>query len=230
MLASLAVTKPFGQALSKRPSFSIFLMKDQRRRRFLAYFEMALAGSRETLMRRTGYTKGRISQLFDDDQPFGELAARNLAERLGLAVDYFEMDRDVHNAHVSPPVAQSVSLSKFTVPPELVEWERLMKNDSLPELFRVVLPDDAMSPEAKAGWQAEFDRRLKPGPGRGVLVRLANGEVHFRRYRQGRAGEWEARADNERDFPHFESTRDGLEVIAVLSNLLVPGWGLSRDD
>lgn len=43
-------------------------------------------------MRRTHLTKGRISQLFDEDQPFGELAARNLAERLHLPHDFFERD------------------------------------------------------------------------------------------------------------------------------------------
>lgn len=41
-------------------------------------------------MQKTGLTKGRVSQLFDESQPFGELAARNLAEKLGLAQDYFE--------------------------------------------------------------------------------------------------------------------------------------------
>lgn len=44
-------------------------------------------------MQRTGLTHGRVSQLFDERQPFGEAAARNLAERLGLAPDYFERDQ-----------------------------------------------------------------------------------------------------------------------------------------
>lgn len=41
-------------------------------------------------MQLSGLTKGRISQLFDDNQPFGERAAAGLAERLGLPSDVFE--------------------------------------------------------------------------------------------------------------------------------------------
>jgi hypothetical protein len=68
-------------------------MQNARRSRFLDYFNGPLKGSREVLMKRTGLTKGRVSQLFDENQPFGELAARNLAEKLGLASDYFEIGR-----------------------------------------------------------------------------------------------------------------------------------------
>lgn len=74
--------------------FSIGLMENPRRRRFLDYFNGPLKGDRELLIRRSRYTKGRISQLFDDEQPFGEGAARNLAVRLGLAPDYFEREHE----------------------------------------------------------------------------------------------------------------------------------------
>ena len=67
-------------------------MTNPRRRRFIAYFDGPLKGSRDLLMKRTGLTKGRVSQLFDDTKPFGELAARNIAEKLGLAPDFFEQD------------------------------------------------------------------------------------------------------------------------------------------
>jgi hypothetical protein len=68
-------------------------MENRRRDRFIAYFNgPPLRGDRELLIRRSGYTKGRVSQFFDKDQPFGERAARALAERLGLAADYFERD------------------------------------------------------------------------------------------------------------------------------------------
>jgi len=88
---SLGPTEPDGQDLSELPAFSIGYMRDEaRRRRFLAYFNTALGGDRQRLIARTGYTKGRISQLFDKDQPFGEKAAASVASRLGLPEDYFE--------------------------------------------------------------------------------------------------------------------------------------------
>ena len=41
-------------------------------------------------MKQSGLTKGRLSQLLDPDQPFGDVAARNLCERLSLDPGYFD--------------------------------------------------------------------------------------------------------------------------------------------
>jgi hypothetical protein len=72
-------------------------MVNKRRQRFLDYFNgPPLKGSREALIRRTEYTKGRISQFFNEKQPFGERAASELAQRLGLPPDYFERDEPNH--------------------------------------------------------------------------------------------------------------------------------------
>ncbi|MES2887299.1 MAG: hypothetical protein V4739_04730 [Pseudomonadota bacterium] len=43
-------------------------------------------------MKQTGLTKGRVSQLLDDSQPFGEVAARRICEALGIELDYFDRD------------------------------------------------------------------------------------------------------------------------------------------
>jgi hypothetical protein len=76
-------------------------MENARRRRFLAWYGQHYregAAGRAKFMADTGkrgekaITKGRVTQLFDDSEPFGELAARNLAIRLGLEPDYFEHD------------------------------------------------------------------------------------------------------------------------------------------
>ena len=66
-------------------------MNDAARR---ALFEAWFSGSpcngdREALIRKSGYTKGRVSQLFDPNQQFGERAARSLAHRLGLPAEFF---------------------------------------------------------------------------------------------------------------------------------------------
>lgn len=63
---------------------------DERRQRFVDYFQRELKGDRARLMAKTGLTKGRVSQLFKEDQPFGEKAAAALAEKLGLPGDYFD--------------------------------------------------------------------------------------------------------------------------------------------
>lgn len=71
-------------------------MENVRRRRFRAWYKATYgedcAEARAKFMADTQLTKGRVSQFFDDDQPFGERAAANLADRLGLGFDYFERD------------------------------------------------------------------------------------------------------------------------------------------
>lgn len=67
-------------------------MKEARRRRLVAYFKAKFNDDRAKLIKATGLTKGRIAQLFDPEQPFGEIAARRLALQLKLPPDYFEHD------------------------------------------------------------------------------------------------------------------------------------------
>lgn len=91
---SLDQTKPQHQAHPKPLVFSIGLaMNDQmRRERLLALVEREFGGDKGRLTRvltSRGMTKGRVSQLFDERQPFGERAAENLARKLGKVADYF---------------------------------------------------------------------------------------------------------------------------------------------
>ena len=48
-------------------------------------------GSQVVFSGASGLTEGRISQLLDSAQPFGQKAASNLIERMRLPEDYFEM-------------------------------------------------------------------------------------------------------------------------------------------
>jgi transcriptional regulator with XRE-family HTH domain len=78
--------------------FSIPFMRERdraRRERFRRYYNgPSVNGDSKAFLERTGYTKGRLSQLLDGNggQPFGEKAAENLARKLGLRPDYFERD------------------------------------------------------------------------------------------------------------------------------------------
>lgn len=72
--------------------FSIpFTMKERRRAWLIHLFETRFKGDRAAFMKETGYTKGRLTQFFDEDETFGERASRELARRItGLNEDYFE--------------------------------------------------------------------------------------------------------------------------------------------
>lgn len=73
-----------------------------RRARFKAWFAATYGTGRDARAKFMAATarlggrqlsKGRVSQLFDPREPFGEPAARNLGERLGLGEDWFLVDR-----------------------------------------------------------------------------------------------------------------------------------------
>lgn len=46
--------------------------------------------SRERFLTASGLSKGRLSQLLDENEPFGDVAARNLEERLQLDPGFFD--------------------------------------------------------------------------------------------------------------------------------------------
>lgn len=65
-------------------------MHDLRRSKLRALLSNKFKSDRGAFMRASGLTKGRLSQLLDDSLPFGEVAARNLEERLQLEPGYFD--------------------------------------------------------------------------------------------------------------------------------------------
>lgn len=72
------------------------LMDAERRRRFSAWFfakyKADTAESRKRFMADSGLSKGRITQLFDEKERFGELAAKRTALAVGLPEDAFLSD------------------------------------------------------------------------------------------------------------------------------------------
>lgn len=60
-------------------------MDDERRARLIAWFQgPPFKGDRAKFIERSKYTKGRVTQLFDPKEPFGEKAAREVERRLAL--------------------------------------------------------------------------------------------------------------------------------------------------
>lgn len=67
-------------------------MDADRRRRFIAAFNTKFKGDRAKFIDKTKYTKGRVTQLFDEKEAFGQRAAAEVARRMGLPADAFEHD------------------------------------------------------------------------------------------------------------------------------------------
>jgi hypothetical protein len=101
-------------------------MDADRRRRFVDYFKGApLNGDRAKLIQKTKLSKGRIAQLFDEDESFGERAARNLAVKLGLAPDYFERTVAPSTEGLSAESLRFAALYESLSPKERLKLQRL---------------------------------------------------------------------------------------------------------
>lgn len=61
-----------------------------RRHKLRSLLEHRFNGDRGKFLSESGLTKGRPSQLLDQNEPFGDVAARNLEQRLQLDPGYFD--------------------------------------------------------------------------------------------------------------------------------------------
>jgi len=206
-------------------------MSDQQRRAaFLAYFHEKLRGDRQRLIEKAGITKGRVTQLMNPAEPFGEKAARTLGEKLeprdpliflrGVPQQMHPHEGGAPSAGIPLP-AHAVSHLPFNDPPTF-KWEDLLTIDpsDLPERFSVALPDNAMAPFARAGrivWFRRATAVLKSGVC--VLVKDAKGGLYFRRYRSYTADHWQAAPINESDYLPLDSQAHGLTLLAVMTHL-----------
>lgn len=65
-------------------------MHNLRRSKLRHLIEHKFGGDRGRFLTKAKITKGRLSQLLDPSEPFGDVAARNLAHRLNLPEGYFD--------------------------------------------------------------------------------------------------------------------------------------------
>lgn len=61
-----------------------------RRYKLQQLLDQRYKGKREDFLAESGLTKGRLTQLLDARLPFGDVAARNLEERLHLEPGFFD--------------------------------------------------------------------------------------------------------------------------------------------
>lgn len=122
----------------------------ERRALFVKWFNgPPMNGDREALIRKSGLTKGRISQLFDSEQSFGERAARSLATSIGLPPEFFNTPSDspFNPSDFTPVRRADVAFSNGT--------------------GQVVYHEDEKPPLV---FRTDFLRRLGIAPGNAVVV------------------------------------------------------------
>lgn len=81
-----------------------------RKRRMARLIQTRYNGDRGPLINESGLSKGRISQLLDPEQTFGERAARELERKLGLPERWFDYHEVTTNVEPASEVRGGVPL------------------------------------------------------------------------------------------------------------------------
>lgn len=175
------------------------------------------AGSAADLCRIVCTPKSHISAILAGRRGVGDRLASKMEQRMHKAPGWMDLPPNGGYQHLEDLQAREVSHPPYIITPQTIEWGKLMKTE-LPAEFRVVLPDDSMAPEARAGSLVTFERDLGPRPGDFVLLVDDEGRWYMREYRESRPGTWEAHATG-KGYEPLLSKRDGLRVMAVFTGI-----------
>lgn len=176
------------------------------------------------LARAMGKPKMRshLSNVASGLKGMGDTLAATIESALGLPSGW--MDQQHPNAGEGAAqyrVAQNMSQGLVSHDLPMMSWEDLVKRP-IPEVFRTILPDDALAPDHPAGTEIVWTTRRRPAPGRLLLVQDRHGQIHARQCHQGRApGQWIA-APISPAYVAFDSHEEGLQLLAVFKGRLEP--------
>lgn len=219
-----------------------YTMKETRREHLRRLIRDKFDGDRARFGKLVGIGKSRISQLMGDDpdQPFGELAASRLAEKLGLGAGFFERPLEpqtdgalkvdaVSTRPDTTDTKQNVSTSQLrgglahpairpaaTVTPSH-SWGEIV-TAQLPDVFSLALFDDSMAPKAPTGTVVTFTTLRPARSGDAVLLRDKDGNHYFREYKERTPSHWQAAPYNPA-YLSLDSIEDGLTVLAVFERM-----------
>jgi hypothetical protein len=167
--------------------------------------------------------KGHLSNVKAGRRGMGDDLAKAIEEVTGKPPGWMDEQHPVAGEAGAPwALAQSLSDPPSSDDLPLLSWEVLMKSASVPTVFRTVLIDDALAPDLPRGTEVVWTTRRRVAPGRAMLVRDIHGQVHARMCHQGKApGQWMAASWNP-VYASFQSTEEGLTVVAVYKGRLEP--------
>lgn len=195
------------------------------------------SGSQVSFAKAAGLTEGRVSQLLDPNQSFGERSARNVATELRLGERYFEegfgftASLDVQS-NVEPalelkksrkvPITGSVRggddgyLVQDVVPDGWVEY---WTGD--PQAYALRIKGDSMHPRYRAGEFVVITPSIEAQPGRDVVVKLHNGKCLLKQLNWVHADEIQLLSINNGYAP-MTLPREEVECIARVAGSVGP--------
>lgn len=167
--------------------------------------------------------KGHLSNIKSGARDMGDKLAQDIETATGKPTGWMDQQHPVAGEEAaSYLVAQVPSYPSAPDDLPILPWEALMTSDTVPDIFRVVLNDDALAPELPRGTEVVWTTRRRVAPGRPMLLRDAHGQVHARMCHQGRTpGHWVAKGATAA-FVEFDKAEPGLRVLAVYKGRLEP--------
>jgi SOS-response transcriptional repressor LexA len=146
MTVSLGQAKPVVKGFINPTVYSVLNMDATRKSRLQKLITGRYAGVQDNLAKAAGLSKGRISQLLDPDQRFGESAARTLEAKLLLPERWFDAP-EVENTTAAPDIQGGVPLISWV---QAGSWNEAADPLQLGEAEAWVVSIKATSPRAYA--------------------------------------------------------------------------------
>lgn len=167
------------------------------------------------LAKLMGY--GTVEELLDLKDPPALFEGIGVAEATGKG--FLTIERQAFGV----AEAQTLSYPLLRIPEKPMSWGQLKMLAELPDRFEVLLEDDAMAPDFPAGTVIRFRRGGDAKIGNRVLLRDAQGDLHFREYRQElNADGWAGHATG-RGFATIRPGEHGARVVAIKTGHYVEG-------
>jgi SOS-response transcriptional repressor LexA len=182
-------------------------MKDIRKRRLEQLIRTRYKGVRADFMKETGLSGGRVTQLLNPADAFGERAARELERKLDLPAMWFDKDDHNNTEPVGRPLTRGVPLISWIqagswneasdpyAPGEAETWVPSLKATSKSAYALRVRGDSMMSPYGKTYPPGSIvivePERRSPVNGERVIAKLLGSqEVVFKVYKEEDGRKW----------------------------------------
>jgi SOS-response transcriptional repressor LexA len=203
-------------------------MDHVRRQKLAELIRTRYNDSRVDVSRVTGLSGGRITQLLDPDEPFGERAARSLEQKLSLPPRW--LDEEVHNVETAPDIKQGVPLISWIQagtwneasdplqPGEAEAWIPTHKPTSAKAYALRVRGDSMTSPHGKSYPEGciiivEPERR-SPVNGERIVAKLdssGSDKVTFKVFKEEDGRRWLQPLN-----PHHQPIREPFTVLGTV--------------
>lgn len=124
-------------------------MKEVRRQRLKDLLETRFNGSRTAMWKAAGLSSARLTQLLDENEPFGDIAAENLERSLSLPRGYLNGDAPPETArHEGQPTTAAMELAfLFDMIPESDRLRRASAHSAATKaILDVLQPPSAARP------------------------------------------------------------------------------------